>query len=428
MKNFLTLLVLALPAATPIQAAPNVLIIIADDMGLDASRCYAVGQQQATMPNIEALCDTGVVFENAYAAPVCSPTRATIMTGQYGFRTGVGATVSRNGENGLSSDMTSLFDVVSGAGYSSNLIGKWHLAGAEAGLDHPSEFGVSDYWGLFSGTARNYSRWTSVANEAEVRVNEYSTTAFTNRAIDWIGAQDGPWFLWLAYNAPHAPFHLPPAELHTAHDLLDSRDAIAANPLPYYNAMLQALDTEIGRLFASMDPETRENTIVIFLGDNGSPNQVTRGFYGDHRAKGSIYEGGTHVPLIVAGPDVQAGRSDDFVTTTDLFATIAGLTGAQVSMPDSYDFGPVLTGGQSARDYIYVEHFAQDGPSRGDMFGHALRQNDYKLVLEQGAQPELYNLAIDPREATDLLADGVSADEAAIVARLTARIDVIRGE
>lgn len=427
----LTTCLSTLPALAMAADEPNILLIIADDMGLDASRCYAVGDQQATMPVIEAMCDSGMVFENAYSAPVCTPTRATIMSGQYSFRTGTGAAIPRDGTNGLSPDVTSLFDVLSGTDYSANLIGKWHLAGSDAGTNQPAELGVPDYWGLYKGGASpSYWEWRGVDNGTPIEVTEYATTAITDRAIGWIGAQDDskPWFLWLAYNAPHSPFHLPPEELHSAGDLPTDEETIAANPLPYYNAMLQALDTEIGRLFDTMDPAARDNTIVMFIGDNGSPNQVTRGFYGEHGAKGTIYEGGTHVPFVVTGPGIAAGRSDAFVQTPDLFTTIAGMAGAQAPTVDGSDFAPALYGQPTTRDHIYVEHFSEYEPKPSDVFGWALREGDHKLVAVEGADPVLYDLAADPMEATNLLADGVTDEEAAIRDRLQARVDAIRSE
>lgn len=417
----------AMPIWAHASDSPNILLIIADDMGLDASTCYAVGHQQAKMPNIQAMCDSGLVFDNAYSAPVCTPTRATIMTGQYSFRTGTGGAIPRDGTNGLSPDVTSLFDVLKDTDYSANLIGKWHLAGSDAGTNHPAELGVPNYWGLYKGGASpSYWEWSGVDNGTPVDVTEYATTAFTDRAIGWIEAQDTdkPWFLWLAYNAPHSPFHLPPAHLHTAGDLPTDEASIAADPLPYFNAMLEALDTEIGRLLATLD----DDTIVMFIGDNGSPNQVTRGFYGDHGAKGTIYEGGTHVPFVVSGPGIQQGRTDALFQTPDLFTTIAGMTGANAPATDGVDFAPVLTGGTSQRDHIYVEHFSDYEPMRSDVFGWALRMGDHKLVAVEGAEPMLYDLATDPMEAVDLLADGVSDDEAAIRDRLQSRVDAIRAK
>lgn len=420
MNRFIPLTATAIALSTaPAWAQQNVLLIIADDMGLDASACYEVGNQQAPMPFLEAMCADGLVFDNAYSAPVCSPTRATIMTGQYGFRTGVGAPISPDGTNGLDADTLSLFDVLADTDYSANLIGKWHLAGAGTDFNHPAELGVPDYFGLIRGATRDYYNWTAVTGGEEVQINTYTTTEFTNRAIDWIGEQDdNPWFLWLAHNAPHAPFHLPPLDLHSFDDLPDDADAVAENPLPYYQAMLEALDTEMARLMGSMTQEDRDNTMVIFIGDNGSPNQVTRGLYGIHNAKGGIYEGGTHIPMIVWGGDIAPGRTDAFVNTTDIFATVAEFAGADVEMPDSHSFLNVLMGGEGTRDYIHVEHFSDDGPGRSDVFGWAVRQGDMKLVtLLDGAQ-ELYDLDSDPTEQVNLLADGISDDEAEVVVAL----------
>lgn len=406
--------------SAPAWAQINVLLIIADDMGLDASACYEVGDQQAPMPFLEAMCAEGLVFENAYAAPVCSPTRATIMTGQYGIRTGVGAAIPRRGSNGLDADTLSLFDVLAETEYAANLIGKWHLAGAGTDLTHPSELGVPDYFGLFQGAVRDYSDWTAVTGGQEVGIRTYTTTEFTNRAIDWIADQDAPWVLWLAHNAPHAPFHLPPLDLHSFDDVPDDAGAVTENPLPYYQAMLEALDTEMARLWSSMTAEEQATTTVIFIGDNGSPNQVAGDIYGIHRAKGSIYEGGTHIPMIVWGAGVEAGRTPAFVNTTDIFATIAAIAGADVDVPDSHSFLPVLAGGAGSRDFIHVEHFSDDAPGRGNVFGWAVRQGEMKLVVLLDGSRELYDLGSDPTEQLDLLADGISPIEAEVVATLAA--------
>ncbi|TCS43779.1 sulfatase-like hydrolase/transferase [Reinekea marinisedimentorum] len=417
-----TAALVALPGLSLAQAAPNVLLIIADDMGIDASNCYAMGNQQARMPNIEAMCQQGMVFDNAYSAPVCSPTRATILTGQYGFRTGVGAAIPPQGTNGLSADANSLFDVLEASQYSTNLLGKWHLAGSDDSLNHPAELGVSDFWGLFKGGVRDYYKWTAVTAAEEVDVNQYSTTAMTNEALEWINDQDNSWFLWLAYNAPHSPFHLPPNDLHSADDLPNTERNIKQNPLPYYNAMLEALDTEIGRLLASMDQSVRDNTIIMFVGDNGTPNQVVDDFYGDHKAKGTIFESGVNVPLVVTGPGIESGRSPAFVQTSDMFTTIAAMLGVEAEAEDSFSFEPALYGNATQRDFVYVEHFGDMSEAKpSDVFGWAMRQGDYKLLMQIGEQPALYNLATDPKEADDLLADGISAEEAAIVASLQQR-------
>ncbi len=419
-----------LPSLSMASTEPNVLLIIADDMGLETSNCYSLGHQQAKMPNLESMCQQGMVFENAYSAPVCSPTRATIMTGQYGFRTGVGAAIPRRGGEGrgLSVDAVSLFDVLEESDYSTNVIGKWHLADTGTSYSHPIELGVPDYWGLLKGGTPSYFKWSGVTKNKPFNSEVYTTTDFTNQAINWIAEQDNPWFLWLAYNAPHSPFHLPPSHLHSSNALPDTEEAIDQNPLPYYNAMLEAMDTEIGRLLNTMDQEERDNTIVMFVGDNGTPNKILKGtgIYGGHQAKGTIYEGGTHVPLVVTGPGVSAGRTPGFVNTTDFYKTIASIAGVKVELPDAYDFTPLLTGKTNGREYIYVEHFEEQVKSKGGTFGWAVREGDYKLVKLKGVvRPELYNLANDPQESIDLLADGVSDQEQEIISRLQQRYNHI---
>lgn len=104
-------------------------------------------------------------------------------------------------------------------------------------------------------------------------------------AIDWKAEQEKPWFLWLAYNAPHTPFHLPPSELHSQKDLDDSQSTIDENPLPYYIAALEAMDSEIGRFLDSLSETEQENTLIIFIGDNGTPNQVAQAPYTNRTAK-----------------------------------------------------------------------------------------------------------------------------------------------
>ena len=120
------------------------------------------------------------------------------MSGQYGFRTGVGAPIDPSGSDELSIDTTTLFDALAPTGYASNVIGKWHISGRQKGYDAPGQMGVSDFFGLYAGGIPDYFNWTAIENGAEVQVEAYSTTALTDRAIDWIDTQDQPRFLWLA--------------------------------------------------------------------------------------------------------------------------------------------------------------------------------------------------------------------------------------
>ncbi|MBY5933948.1 sulfatase-like hydrolase/transferase [Tateyamaria omphalii] len=413
---------LSLGATTATAQQPNVLLVIADDMGLDASACYTVGNQQAAMPTLERLCSEGLVFENAYAYPTCSPTRAALMTGRYAAHTGIGGVVVWNRASpGLSTDEVSLFDIVTNAGYAAALFGKWHIGTRVDGFDHPAALGVPEYFGPYTGALKDYGSWTAIENGEEVEVTDYATSALTDRAIDWIGGQDNPWFLWLAYNAPHAPFHVPPAEL-----LGSAAGVEMATNLSKYQAMLTAMDTEFGRLLDSLDAETRANTVVIFIGDNGSPNQVARDLYAPNGAKGSLYEGGIHVPMIVSGPGITPGRTDALVQVNDIHATIAAMAGGKSITADAFDISSVLGGGEGPRDTIFVEHFSDAPPRGSNTYGWIIRSGNDKLVMIDGQDPQLFDLSSDPLELKDRLTDGTSQEEAARIAELTAKAEAAR--
>ncbi len=401
--NLAAAIVLATLPAAKVAASPNILLVIADDMGLDASPCHAVGDNKVTMPNLVSLCEQGMVFDNAYSAPVCSPTRASILTGKHGFRTGVGAAIPRSGGNGLSSNEVSIFDRLKETSYSSAVIGKWHVAGSDDDLDHPMTLGVEEFYGFFKGGTPDYFKWRRVHNGKTAIVNRYTTTALTDRAVEWVSEQRSPWFLWLAYNAPHTPFHLPPENLHTNDSLSGEDSDIRSNPRPYYFAALEALDTEMGRLLDSLDAATRRNTVVMFMGDNGTPGRVASNIFRQRGAKGSIFNGGSNVPLVVQGPGVMAGRSEALINTTDLHATIAAIAGITSNAPDAFDFSPTFQGAETSRKHAYVEHFS-DKPVRGrSPLGWSIRDDQYKLVAIDNAELMLFDLAKDPFEKVDLL-------------------------
>ena len=260
-------------------------------------------------------------------------------------------------DRGLSSEEYSLFDAMGEAGYSSALVGKWHISGQGDDDNHPETLGVPEYYGLFSGSVSDYYSWTAVHNGLSMQVNQYTTSALADHAVDWLAGQDEPWFLWLAFNAPHSPFHVPPEGLHSQTELSGSEADIRRNSGDYYRATLEALDTELGRVLDSLPADQRANTVVLFMGDNGTPGKVAGDMYAGRGAKGSIYEGGTHVPMVVSGPGVLAGRSADLVHTTDVFATLLELAGAAVPEVDGQSFVPVLSGQAGPRQAIYIEHF-----------------------------------------------------------------------
>jgi len=404
---------------------PNILLVISDDLGLDASSNYAVGIETPVTPTLDALAANGLVFDNAWAYPACSPTRATILTGKYGFRTGVlwpGDEISLN-ETSLQSFINTNVPNT----YNHAVVGKWHLAGQNRNqpgyVDHPNLMGIDYFAGLIGGGVGDYFSWPLVENGRSSDSEGYTTTAFVDLTIDWIAGQQGPWFAWLAFNAPHTPFHLPPLGLHDRDTLSDAQADIDADPLPYYLAMIEAMDRELGRLLASFSAETRANTVIIYIGDNGTPRQVVQGHVRTH-GKGSVYEGGVAVPLIISGRGVTriGERESALVSSVDLFSTIADLAGTGYKeSDDSKSFAGLLSSATAdPREYAYAEI---KNDTRDDW---TIRNGRYKLIQRLSLAQELYDLDADPFEQDDLLFNGTDAAEAVILAELQMQADLIR--
>ncbi|MEK7253764.1 MAG: YHYH protein, partial [Bacteroidota bacterium] len=255
----------------------------------------------------------------------------------------------------------------------------------------------------------------------------YATTEMVNDAIAWTGAQTEPYFLWLAFNAPHPPYHLPPADLHTYTGLSGTQADINANPVPYFKASLQALDTELGRLFDSLEAHNQlDSTDFIFIGDNGNTMQTTQAPNITDHAKGTIYQYGAHVPMIISGPSVvNPGRvSDAQVNVVDLFSTILELFGFcdwHAEIPharpvDSRSILPILSNlSDEIRPWAFTEIFYTT-PTDDD--GKAMRNQDYKLLKFDGGNREFYHLANDSLETNNLLLGNLTAEQQANYAYL----------
>jgi len=395
------------PAIAQAQAPPNILLVIADDFGIDTSPCYETGTDKPSMPTLARLCREGLVFDRYWTPPECSPTRATILTGRYGLRTGVGAAVSRTsaglsaGELGLQRYLTQ-----SATGMASAVIGKWHLAtDANGWLEHPARIGVTHYDGLLTGAPDSYSRWSRTTNGQPSISTTYITSQLTDSAAGWIAAQSTPWFLWLAYSAPHAPLHVPPASLHDRGDLPGTAADIGARPLLYHFAMAEAMDRELGRLLDGLDTASRARTVVIFVGDNGTAPGVIQPATERSRAKSTLYEGGIHTPLIVSGAGVTrvGQRESALVSSVDLFATVAQLAGSAVDVwRDSQSFAGLLADANGRRrSEVYTEYFGSERPAS---HGWTIRDERYKLIVFDSGDRRFYDLIADPGEQTDLVA------------------------
>ena len=409
------------PAPT-LNEHPNILLVISDDLGLDASSGFQVGTDLPTTPTLDELAANGLIFDNAWAYPLCSPTRATILTGRYGIRTRVLA--PSDPISLTETSLQSFIDTNVPSTYTHAVFGKWHLSGRDnGGIDNPNLMGIDHFAGFDGGGVDDYFDWTVVENGLESPSDTYTSTAFVNFAIDWIAAQQEPWFAWLAFNAPHTPFHLPPLDLHDRDSLSRDQQSINQDPLPYYLAAIEAMDHEIGRLLESFSDETRANTVIIYMGDNGTPRRVYQGSP-RQRGKGSVYQGGVAVPMIISGRGVtrMGEREDALVSSVDLFATIANLAGTGTTeFNDSLNFADLLSSaGSGPRSYAYAEVVAED-LERDEW---AIRNDQYKLMRQLPRPEELYDLQADPMERENLLRNGSNVD--AILAELRAQAAMIR--
>lgn len=376
----------------------NILLLIQDDYGAEASSLYPDLNGDSgvvAQPNIEALAEQGLVFDNAWSNPACSMTRGTIISGLYGHRTGVtfvGAV--------LPPDTTTLFDQLNAQDkYDSALFGKYHVGTT---IEHPTQIGLKTFKGFLGGAISDYYNWTALdVNGPAVLWSTYSTTVITDFAVDYINQHeaehpDRPWFVYQAYNGSHAPFQVPPRNLHTL-DVGGQAPSTVDNSINNYKAIIQATDTEIGRLLAEVD---LDETTVIFIGDNGTPGAQKDTGTGVRGSKGSAFEGGVRVPFVIAGYGVtRRGREDALVNTADLFTTIqelAGLSAPHVN--NSYSLKPLLTdeNATTGRTHNFTEYCSGENTQH-----YAIRDARYKLVSSNKVYT-LYDLASDPLESTDL--------------------------
>jgi arylsulfatase A-like enzyme len=405
------------------DAKPNILLIIADDIGVDAFPGYNLGEIKPDMPNLEELSSQGITFDNVWANPVCAPTRASILTGRYGYRTGV---LNAESSSTISADETSIqefLDENTNSAYSSAVIGKWHLSN---NANRINQLNIDYFAGLLGGGVGDYYDWPFTENGETENNTAYTTTKFTDLAIDWINQQDSSWFCWLAYNSAHTPFHLPSSEMHSQGNIPSDQASIDDNPIPYYMAMIESIDFEIGRLLENIPPDELENTTIIFIGDNGTPRQVVQAPYTKKSSKGSLYQGGVHVPMFVTGAGVARSgqRETQLINSADLFATLAEIAGVNLSSyEDSKSFYSLLSSNTiGKREYNYSEILG-DTP---DNSGFTIRNDQYKLIQFDNGEQELYDLFEDPYEASNLLDNPLQENQSSALQELINEALIIR--
>ncbi len=405
---------------------PNLVIVLADDFGVDLVGAYGEGANPPCTPTLDLLAEQGLLFRNAWANPTCSPTRAAVLTGRHGFRTGIGSPVTASGlQPNMNTTLPEMLD-----GYANAAVGKWHLANAQ-NANHPGASGFASFAGTIAGALPSYDQWTKVVDGQSAPTDVYATTDTTDEAISAVQTLSEPFLLYVSYHAPHTPHHVPDSSLcppgsptcpHVFCGNLGPNPSAAGQ----VKAMTEALDTEFARLMATIDAAA-PNTVVLFMGDNGTAPPASEAPFANNHAKGTVYEGGVNVPLIVRGPGVAAGESLALVSAVDLFATCAELAGVRASTEDSISMVPCFTDPSlSPRSTVFSESFS---PNHGTLpfadHDRAVRGPRYKLIRRTGQPDEFYDLWADAFELDDLLVPafpGLSGEQQAGYDELAAEL------
>lgn len=400
-------------------AQQNIVLLIADDLGTDYLGIFEEGLDTARTPNLRSLLADGLRFDQTWSYPYCSQIRAAALTGRFPFRTGVGTVITSAANGQLDTAEISIGKLLHHPAapihYATANIGKWHLhTQSPEKRNFPAALGYDHYSGNFSGQIPDYFNWQKIVDgAAPVTVTNYATTEQVDDAIEWLEKLPAgqPFFLWQAFNAPHAPFHKPPDALHSVVGLTGTTQHINQNRPEYFKAMLEAMDTEIGRLLRWLDDKgLRDSTNIIFIGDNGGDSRICQ-FPAADRAKGTIYENGIHVPMLIAGPAVVAPKrtSAALTSTTDLFATIVELAGFKnwknhipAAKPvDAVSLLPILKNEKTAvREWVFTELFDPAGKPDD---GKAIADLDYKLLRFDDGHEEFYKTSADRFEQNNLL-------------------------
>ncbi len=406
---------LTLARTNSIAAPPNFLIILTDDHGYGDVSAYRASDVRT--PNIDRLGAEGMLFTTMRAnATVCSPSRAALLTGRYADRVGVPGVIRTQPDDSwgyFNPKIPTLADELKKAGYHTGIVGKWHLGLESPNL--PNERGFDFFHGFLGDMMDSYTTHLRhgtnyMRRNAEViEPKGHATDLFSDWAAAYLRerakAKDQPFFLYLAYNAPHFPIE-PPAEwlAKVKQRAPRMKDARAKNV-----ALVEHLDHGIGRVLAALKENgLEENTIVVFSADNGGSLPHTQNNDPWHGGKQNHYDGGLRVPFMVRWPaQIKAGSRSDYAGLNfDLFPTFLELAGAKPSADlDAVSLAPLLKGGTltTPRDLYFVRR--EGGAAYGGKTYEAIIRGDWKLLQNDPFSPlELYNLKTDPQEKTNLAA------------------------
>jgi len=412
-------------APLPQAVSPNVLLILLDDVGTDKIGVYEAHPQPARTPVIDGLAASGTRFANAYAYPLCAPSRAALLTGQYARRHGIGANTRTSLSQALPSEAATLPEMLAQAKvpYTSAGVGKWHLAEGPPDVSYPKEQGFSYFAGPLDNLLEpeSYEHYPWYTDDGQLLRDQeaYLTTREIDEAIVQAQTLPEPWFVFVSLHAPHRPWTAPPEEL------LSEPAAPDAEAPALFDATLEAADTEIGRLLAEID---LENTLVMLIGDNGNPEMVVVEPSDPSQAKNTLFEGGIHVPWIAAGVGVSAGVvSDELVHIVDVFPTLAESAGLLPDRPghpvDGVSLWPALLGREhQPRQYAFSEKYTYDDT---DPSTQALRNARYKVIRSDDGFEGLYDLEGRVDDGPNLLEGALTDAQEEAHAQLIRELDRI---
>jgi arylsulfatase A-like enzyme len=392
---------------------PNIVVILVDDLGFGDLSSY--GAADLKSPHIDKLTSTGMRFDRFYAnCPVCSPTRAALLTGRYPDLVGVPGVIRTHITNNwgyLSPDATLLPRMLKRAGYHTAIVGKWHLGLKSPNT--PNERGFDHFHGFLGDMMDDYYKHRRHGinymrlDDTEIDPPGHATDLFSQWAIDYIqhrARTKQPFFLYLAYNAPHTPIQPPPEWIAKVKqrepDISDKRARLVA--------LIEHMDAGIGKVIDAIETAGISNdTLVIFTSDNGGQLNVGANNGPLRAGKQDMYEGGIREPMCAVWPGkIRPGsRSDRLALTMDIFPTACAAAGVDVDHEiDGASFLPTLLGERQPDEDRFLFWVRREGGARyGGRAYYAARNGDFKLVQNTPFEPlELYNLATDPKEEKPL--------------------------
>ncbi len=413
LRRFLLVLVLALPHVASAQQ-PNIVLILVDDLGYGDLQSY--GADDMRTPHIDSLIAAGMRFDRFYAnSPVCSPTRAALLTGRYPPMVGVPGVIRTHAANNwgyLHPDAVLLPAMLKRAGYHTAMVGKWHL-GLEA-PNRPHDRGFDAFQGYLGDmmddyyTHRRHGINYMRHNDDAIAPEGHATDLFSTWAAAYIRsrtASSAPFFLYLAYNAPHTPIQ-PPQDWV---DRVRAREPGIDEDRARLVALIEHMDEGIGQVLRAVrDEGVADQTMVVFTSDNGGQLNVGARNGALRDGKQSMYEGGLRVPTAIAWPGRVApgSRSDHMALSMDLFPTLLAAAGVPVThYIEGQSFLPVLDGGTldgPPRDLFFSRR--EGGLRYGGNTIEAVRRGDWKLLQNSPFEPhQLFNLARDPLETRNVI-------------------------